>query len=897
MSLTTSLLAFKDPSYPKVPEEFAAHVGWMILGLACIVAVYAWLRIGSVRRFLHALEDPRTAAAARIGFAIMTFICFVNLEPYWRMLWSDEGIFDMVYAQDKLGRSALRGWTPDEGFFDLWSLACFLWSKPSLFYFWGSPDFVIGYMVAFFGFLTLFCFGVFSRITGVICWFMMMGIYHRNALYWEGTDTVYKCFWFILIFAKTGHAWSVDNWWRCRRLRKKGRLENPDAPREENVGKEPIYRLIPSWWRTLFMLQLAALYTTTGCVKTGHVWKEGNALYFALNMDHFYRFEWYTQQVSAALGTNMFRVATWTTHWWEMLFPLVLVGVALKFTLRHRDEPWYRAQNVWWRKWGGRLALIGIWLMVWRINYLVLPFCLELKKDVPQNPAAAIEKINIVYGVVVPAYAVLWYVLGKWKFTLFKGGKRFEKLPKKLRWIRIPELRIDQDTLRSWTLGRRVWLFLGFCFHGILILFMNIGMFPFIMLMTYIGYLRGDETRRVFGSFVALAKRAGPLRRLVPKNSDKWFVRAQDPGTVKLRGRQIDDWIVLALGLMGLGLIYLKIDGPEWVEDYDAWVKGWLALVIAAAATHRVLRPRAGELALHKTRGPTLAYTAIGRTIVVLFVTYHAVSVGLHLWPKFPIFNKWRAAARMSIESGKWMAGTGTSQSWRMFAPNPPQSNTFMKTVVVDANGDSWDLRNNSFYYRPNPWILNDRMRKMQRRMVGKGKWYLRYWAQYQCREWELEHGELPQEVIIKRITTKIPKPDQVAKKGPYHPRKLKPRESEVQTHKCSGDGRLPMYMKERYGLPVTDADRDRAEKQAEARQKKFDRRPEDWEKRKDFGRWEEAEKDAAERKRAANARREGGNALDRRVQPSQDAAERRRERAKALREGRPAAAVRREPQ
>ena len=423
------LLAFGDKAkYPKVPPEFAEHVGWLIFAFGILLCLLAWFRSQSVRRALLALEDPRSMAVLRIGFGIMTLICFLNLEPYWRMLWSDEGIFDLAYAQDKLGRQALRGWLPPEGdvgvgtvleaivtldptplgFFDWWAVVCFLWNKPSLFYMAGSPDFVVGYMVVFFIVLMMYTLGFRSRFTGVIAWLMMSGVYNRNALYWEGTDTVYRCFWWILLFAQTGKAWSIDNWLRCRKLGRKGRLEVAGAPAAVNAGKEPIYRLVPAWPRYLFMLQLAALYITTGSVKTGSVWAAGDALYYALNMDHFYRFEWQTQQLSYVFGTNVFRFMTWVTHWWERCFPLVLAGVSLHFTLRNRDKPWYRAQDVWWRKWGARGTLIALWLLLWRINILALPFCLSMEDGVPQDAAPAIEKMNIVYFGVIPAYALLW---------------------------------------------------------------------------------------------------------------------------------------------------------------------------------------------------------------------------------------------------------------------------------------------------------------------------------------------------------------------------------------------------------------------------------------------------------------------------------------------------------
>ncbi|MEM7158815.1 MAG: hypothetical protein AAF799_38590 [Myxococcota bacterium] len=850
------LAMMKDrDKYPEFPPEFAVYCGWLVFGFVLLVGVLAWLRVESVRRYLLALDDPRTFAALRIGFALMTIACFLNLEPYWRMLWSDEGIFDLQYAQEKLGRTSLRGWSPDEGFFDGWSIANFLWHKPSLFYFWGSPKFVVGYMLAFFGVLLLYAAGFFSRTTGLIAWFMMGGIYSRNALYWEGTDTVYRCFWLILLFAKTGHAWSFDNWWRCRRLRKKGRLFDPDAsPDEDQSHREPIYRRVPAWPRYLFMAQIAAIYITTGSVKTGSVWKAGDALYYALNMDHFYRFEWITQQVSAVFGTNLFRLNTWVTHWWERFFPLALIGASLRFTLRHRDQPWYRERDTWWRRWGARAVLVAIWGLAWRINYLVLPFCLSLVKDKPQNPTEALLKVNVAWGIIIPTFVVLWYLLGRWPVTLLRRGRALPYITDRVPWLYIPELHFNQETLRAYFLGRRMWLTLGCIFHGFLILFMNIGMFAPIMLMTYVGFLKGEETNRIVKGAVGLVLKIPGLKKAVPKGHAKWFAPAQAPTEVKIRGRRIPDVIVLLFGLMGVALIWAKIEQPEWISDLARVTYGWVALIAVTGLVFRFLPPRAADIRRAREPGPALAYTAFGRALALGAVVYHTAAVGLSLLPKYPILNKWRSPAA-SVFSG-WLRGTGSNQSWRMFAPNPPRSNTFLKTVVVEHDGDRWDLRNNAFHYRPNPWIWNDRMRKMQRRMAGKGKWYLRYWAAWQCREWTLLTGEMPYEIEISKIITRIPPPDAVAKKGPYHPRKLHPKERHIQTHKCKGDGELPLYMLERYGLEITEDDRAKAEKEAERYERKFKNRRTTWDNRRDMGNWGKAAEQEKERRERAEERR-----------------------------------------
>jgi hypothetical protein len=118
-----------------------------------------------------------------------------------------------------------------------------------------------------------------------------------------------------------------------------------------------------------------------------------------------------------------------------------------------------------------------------------------------------------------------------------------------------------------------------------------------------------------------------------------------------------------------------------------------------------------------------------------------------------------------------------------MFAPNPPRANVFMKTVVVLENGERWNIGNNAYDWRPFPWIWNDRIRKMHRRMVSKGKWYLRYWANFHCREWYLETGERAAAVEVHKLVTKIPTPDQVATKGYYDPTKLKLTDELVETH------------------------------------------------------------------------------------------------------------------
>ncbi len=805
-------LAPEAPNYSRVPPELGAQVGWLCL--VVFVLLLGWLatRMESVRRSFLALEDPRMFAVMRIGVALMTIQCFWNLKPYWRMLWSDEGLFTAEDARSRMGGSALSGWTPEDGFLDGWAHLKFYWSKHSAFFLDAAPDHVESYMYMFFGVLLLYALGVFSRVTGVIAWLMMSGVYNHNALYLEGTDTVYRSFFFILLFCRTGAAWSVDNVVRCWWLRRRGKLQAPGEP--PDPGKAPVYALVPSWPRYLMMGQLIAIYTSTGMVKTGSVWANGDALYYSLNLDHFYRFEVWTQMVSAALGTTVFRVMTWVTLWWESCFAAAGLGMILKFGLDHRDQPWYRAQNVAWRRWLGRALLLAAYLAVYRVAVLAYPYCAELPKEadaatVARLLAEGLRKIHISFAGIVPVATALWFVLGRWP-------------------LRVRRFTLDQGWLRRWTLGRRVWLSLGLMFHGFLILFMNIGMFPFIMLMTYDAWLSGEEFAAALRRCVDLVQRSA-LGRVLPA---RWLARAREWGApaqpheaVRPRGRKIPDALVVLLTLLLAYPIYQRIGGDR---EFTTQVYWWAALCVAVGLVFRFMRPRplAGA--------PALAYGPAGRALALGFVVTHGLAVGLSLAPNYPIFANWRAPVRGLF--GSWLSVTGTSQSWKMFAPNPPRANMFMKTVVVLKDGTRWNVGNNAYDWRPNPWIWNDRIRKMHRRMVSKGKWYLRPWANFHCREWFLATGEYPAAVEVHKIVTKIPTPEQVATKGYYEPSKLKATDELVETHACPLAGDIPPFMKLRRGMPLTAEEEAVLAAEAEREAKAAETKRRNWANRRDWG-------------------------------------------------------------
>ncbi|RMG96611.1 MAG: hypothetical protein D6705_10790 [Deltaproteobacteria bacterium] len=810
------LLAAAKPKYPAPPPEVVDACAAYGLAALALLAIFAVARSETCRRFVLGTCDPRVYAVLRIGFAIMTIQCFVNLFPYWRMLWSDEGLFDMAYARDRLGRGALAGYVPGEGFLDPWAVVHFLTNKPSLFFLYGSPAFVYGYMAVFFAVLVLYGLGILTRPMGVVAWFMMSGIYNRNALYWEGTDLVYRAMWFILLFARTDAAWSVDNWWRCRRLRRKGRLAEPGS---ETPEAEPVYRRVPVWPRLLMAWQLALIYVSTGLVKTGSIWKRGDALYYALNMDHFYRFEWWTQLVSYYLGTNLFRLMTWIVLVWERLFPLVLVGVFLDFVRRHRTAPWALAERRNpLRRWVGVLALVALWWVIADGAHRCAPYLVKTAEGAPAFDHPGRRLVDVAVFGAIPLFAAAYLAFDRFPIVLVRHPRRIG------RW-RIGPVRIDGAFLRRWLLGRRVYLGLGVCFHGFLILFMNIGMFPFIMLMSYAAFVDGEMWVRWIGRV------RGGLRRLLRRPDGPtpvWLGPAGRPDAVRPKGGRVPDVLVLAVFAALLAYFVLRTSDAR---SASTTAVGWAAVALTGvgAVVGRLRRPSPLDAPAMVGQGPALVPSAVRRTAALAFLLWHGSAIALHLFPSAPVVGKLRRSLAIH---GAWLRMTGTTQSWDMFAPNPPTANTFMVTVVVEEDGDLWDLRNNAYRDRPNPFWINDRMRKMQRRMVGKGKWYLDHWGAFWCREWTLRTGERPREIRIDKIVTRIPGPDLVRKKGPYHPRKLRPTRKRVDTIDCRTKGELPVYMRERYGLEVPPELRQKEAVRAEAEARKWENRRKAWQRR-----------------------------------------------------------------
>lgn len=274
-------------------------LGWLVL--VCLVAVVIALVVVRDRwcAWWFELEDPRPMALYRIVF---TFFLVCNVNGLWEL-------FEFLFTADGLFRGAEARARFSGGS---------IFVRESLLYHWDSPAAFWIHLGAFEGCALLFMIGFRTRLTGVLTLVLMESILVRNLVFWEGTELVYRVFFVYLICARSGHAYSVDNWRRCRR------------------GAAPVYRPIPAWPRRLVILQLAALFLSTGLAKHGDQWIAGDAVYTMLSYEHLPRVPMGT--VCALLGTNLLRLMTWMAHAIEVLYPLVLVGVLARWS-RERFPP------------------------------------------------------------------------------------------------------------------------------------------------------------------------------------------------------------------------------------------------------------------------------------------------------------------------------------------------------------------------------------------------------------------------------------------------------------------------------------------------------------------------------------------------------------------------------
>jgi hypothetical protein len=684
-------------------------------------------------------------------------------------------------------------------------------------------------MAAFEFFMLAFIVGWQTKWTKWVAWFLFHSIILRNSIYWEGTENVYRAFFFLLCLSRCGSAYSVDNWLRCRRLRKAGKLSEPGGPG-----------------------QTAIVYGYAGPTKNGPTWHAGDGFYYAANLDHFYRFP--PQQLSAIFGTNLFRLNSHIAHYWQMFFPLVLLGLVLRWVKRE-ELPALQG----WRKYLGRFAALGV-----AVGFLDMTLVAYPVHYAPKKGQMGIETVQWIVGVSSVVGVTLMVLLGRkiwnkpWTFNI--AGR---------------PVSLDMEFVGRWFFGRRVWLGLGFIFHLHLVMLLNVGWFNPGLCCSYIAFFNGSELAAMFAEF----KIAGATMLRKPRAYIESIkpIGAQDPrlgmhfdggtklgvvpllmctawaviaavrhattfpdfwkplsGVAKKRlveglpaeltaqvGHVHSGWFFICMALL-LVMVTLRkrrgfafdvrmapvIVAVPWLWSYlvqaDYVHMRWSVLLTAGAIWLATRKPAdADEPKLEEVPDGGYAYGPLGRVIIGGLVAYHLAGLAAWMLPQKDSMGTFRIEAREPFKW--WIRTTQNTQSWSMFAPNPPKSNMFLKVQVID-DGERWDLNTDVYAcfeegldseicdaVFPIPWVDYTRQRKINRRVAGSegggGKWYQKWHARWYCREWAKQHDGIPPEKVeLIKVTYPIPKPEAVRKNGPYDPRTQylqKHKEKVIYTARC----------------------------------------------------------------------------------------------------------------
>ncbi|MEZ4383552.1 MAG: HTTM domain-containing protein [Nannocystaceae bacterium] len=443
-----------------VSAHLDAATAAIFAGVACVALFFA-LRPELWRRLWFTKIDPRPAALCRVAFGAVVLWSLVDLLPYARMLFTDEGIWPTTLARKRFAGHMATAWDPEHGFASGVELVRAVWGRFSLFHLRSDPPFVFAIYGLTIAAVVALIAGWRTRLATIAAWLLLNTIYSYSAIFYTGGDTVIRVFLFLGIFLRWGDAYSVDAWRRRRRALLGGARSLPAPP------------LIPAWPAQLMILQLTIIYCATGALKSGLTWLDGTALYYALSLDHFYR---HPDQI--ALGVVLQRIGalpllTWATKLWETLFPFAAIGLALQAFERERRGP--DGARLWGDAGPLRRALsyacvAGFFALAAYVAALAAAYYY----DASLSPWPSVDgqmMARLVQAAVLAAPALL--------VALYLGLRRWA--PRAHAWL------IDVG------LDRRLWLGFGVAMHLGIDLLMNVGTFVQVMLAVYLIWLKGDD--------------------------------------------------------------------------------------------------------------------------------------------------------------------------------------------------------------------------------------------------------------------------------------------------------------------------------------------------------------------------------------------------------------------
>lgn len=250
--------------------------------------------MNTLRRFFFEPQSASTLALFRIGFGGVVLVSTLGKIPIRHLFYGGEAL---------VTERTMDRFFPEPGWL------YFRWMPE------GDPALLLFFVGLSLASLMLIL-GVWSRVSSVLVFLGLMVISNRNFLVENSGDDLMRINAFFLMFAPSGAAWSWD------------------AYRRGNWGKRV---LVEPWVLRMIQLQLSYLYLNTAWLKLpGFAWRDGTALYYALEYIELRRFDfsWLFRNLWVIqLSTYLVMVAEFAAGsliWMKRFrYPVLLTAMAL----------------------------------------------------------------------------------------------------------------------------------------------------------------------------------------------------------------------------------------------------------------------------------------------------------------------------------------------------------------------------------------------------------------------------------------------------------------------------------------------------------------------------------------------------------------------------------------
>jgi len=150
--------------------------------------------------------------------------------------------------------------------------------------------------------------GLWTRVAAVACWALLVSVQHRNPIVLNGGDTLFAVYLFWALFLPLNSRWSLDRAFAGVRAE-----PAPALPAGNRYHAPPGAALV---------LQVVAVYAFTWLLKTGDLWKSGDAVSFVMRNVSLIR----EGGVWLQPYEGVQRALTYVTYHWEWLACLLALS-------------------------------------------------------------------------------------------------------------------------------------------------------------------------------------------------------------------------------------------------------------------------------------------------------------------------------------------------------------------------------------------------------------------------------------------------------------------------------------------------------------------------------------------------------------------------------------------